>query len=88
MPKEKLHMKTRTMAAVDLGAGSGRVLLARFDGQQLSLEEMHRFTNRVFLNSGVTYSRQSINGIPFFANRKNVSGAGVDSLFRQRRCLG
>src|SRR6266566_9936865 len=39
-------MKTRNMAAVDLGASSGRVLLARFDGQQLSLEEMHRFANR------------------------------------------
>jgi rhamnulokinase len=38
-------METRTMAAVDLGAGSGRVMLARFDGQHLGLEEVHRFPN-------------------------------------------
>ena len=39
-------MATRNVAAVDLGAESGRVILARFDGQHLSLEEMHRFPNR------------------------------------------
>ena len=39
-------MATRNVAAVDLGAESGRVILARFDGQQLSLEEVHRFPNR------------------------------------------
>lgn len=39
-------MKTRNIAAVDLGASSGRVLLARFDGRTLDLQEVHRFPNR------------------------------------------
>lgn len=39
-------MATRNLAAIDLGAESGRVMLARFDGRQLSLEEAHRFPNR------------------------------------------
>src|SRR5579872_2384097 len=42
----------RNLAAVDLGAGSGRVLLVRFDGQQLSLEEVHRFPNRPVMLRG------------------------------------
>lgn len=32
--------------AVDLGAESGRVMLGAFDGDRLSLEEVHRFANR------------------------------------------
>jgi rhamnulokinase len=39
-------MKTRSIAAVDLGAESGRVMLAHFDGRRLSLEEVYRFPNR------------------------------------------
>lgn len=39
-------MSTRNVAAVDLGAESGRVMLARFDGARVSLEEAHRFPNR------------------------------------------
>ncbi len=39
-------MATCNLAAVDLGASSGRVLLARFDGQQLNLEEVCRFPNQ------------------------------------------
>ena len=31
--------------AVDLGAESGRVVLGRFDGGRVSLEEIHRFPN-------------------------------------------
>ncbi len=39
-------MATRNVAAVDLGAESGRVMLARFDGRRVTLEEVHRFPNR------------------------------------------
>src|SRR5215831_17539995 len=33
------------MAAVDLGAQSGRVALGHFDGEHLEVEEVHRFQN-------------------------------------------
>lgn len=36
---------TLHLAAVDLGASSGRVMLARFDDDRLTLEEIHRFWN-------------------------------------------
>lgn len=45
-------MTTRNVAAVDLGAESGRVMLARFDGQQVELEEVHRFPNRPVMLHG------------------------------------
>lgn len=35
----------RTLAAVDLGAQSGRVAVGRFDGERLTVEEVHRFPN-------------------------------------------
>ena len=34
-----------TMAAVDLGAQSGRVAVGQFDGTKLSVREAHRFEN-------------------------------------------
>ena len=38
-------MKEKTYLAVDLGAESGRVMAGRFDGQHVSLHEIHRFSN-------------------------------------------
>jgi len=38
-------MAEKTYLAVDLGAESGRVMAGRFDGQQVSLEQFHRFGN-------------------------------------------
>ena len=37
----------RAWAAVDLGAGSGRVIVGRFGANALELDEVHRFDNRV-----------------------------------------
>src|SRR4051812_40758291 len=37
--------KTSDYLALDLGAESGRGLLGRFDGDRLTLEEVHRFPN-------------------------------------------
>ncbi len=45
-------MTTRNVAAVDLGAESGRVMLGRFDGQSLDLEEVYRFPNRSIMLRG------------------------------------
>jgi rhamnulokinase len=41
------------MAAVDLGAQSGRVAVGDFDGERLAVEEMHRFENRPVEKDGV-----------------------------------
>ena len=42
-----------TMAAVDLGAQSGRVAVGRFDGERLDVEEVHRFPNEPVLVDGL-----------------------------------
>ncbi|UCF27055.1 MAG: rhamnulokinase, partial [Chloroflexota bacterium] len=38
-------MRSKTVLAIDIGAESGRVMGVQFDGQQLVLEELHRFPN-------------------------------------------
>lgn len=44
--KVEAMRKTINVAAVDLGAESGRVCLGRFDGTCLEIEVVHRFANR------------------------------------------
>jgi rhamnulokinase len=43
--KSTAHAAVTYVAAVDLGATSGRVLLGRWDGRRLALTEAHRFPN-------------------------------------------
>jgi rhamnulokinase len=43
---------TRRLSAVDLGAQSGRVAVGRFDGKQLTFDEVHRFPNVPVTNGG------------------------------------
>ncbi|MFK7803155.1 MAG: rhamnulokinase family protein [Anaerolineae bacterium] len=40
-------MTKKTVLAIDLGAESGRVMAVHFDGQRLTLEELHRFSNPI-----------------------------------------
>jgi rhamnulokinase len=44
-----------TMAAIDLGAQSGRVVVGRLDGERLSIVEVHRFENVPVLAAGTLY---------------------------------
>ena len=45
------------LAAVDLGAESGRVVLGRFDGETVALDVCHRFANRpVWLPDGLHWN--------------------------------
>ena len=43
------------MLAVDLGASSGRVMAGSFDGEKISVEELHRFSNDPVTLGGTMY---------------------------------
>ncbi|HWQ96831.1 MAG TPA: rhamnulokinase family protein [Clostridia bacterium] len=45
-------MKTRNLLAFDLGASNGRAMLARFDGERMTLTELHRFENPMIEQDG------------------------------------
>ena len=75
----------RALAAVDLGAESGRVALGRFDGERVSLEIVHRFANRpVWINDGLHWDllklfADSLDGIARTAGAQRLDGVGVDA---------
>lgn len=48
-------MKTKNVLAFDLGASSGRGMLARFDGSRITLEEIHRFEHNFSMLNGHAY---------------------------------
>jgi rhamnulokinase len=71
--------------AVDLGAESGRVVLGRFDGRRVSLEEIHRFPNLpVRLPDGLHWDVLRIlheikEGLAKAVREEKIEGVGVDS---------
>lgn len=48
-------MTTKNVLAFDLGASSGRGMLARFDGKKITLEEVHRFPHNFSVLNGHAY---------------------------------
>lgn len=46
---------TKNMIAFDLGASNGRAILGRFDGEKITMQELHRFENNYIEMNGVYY---------------------------------
>ena len=71
--------------AVDLGAESGRVVLGRFNGGLMSLEEVHRFPNTpVRLPDGLHWDILRIlseikDGLAKAVQEEEIEGIGIDS---------
>ncbi len=47
--------KKRNLLAFDLGASNGRAILGQFDGQRITMQELHRFENHYIEMNGVFY---------------------------------
>jgi rhamnulokinase len=89
------------LAAVDLGAESGRVVLGRFDGETVELNVCHRFANRpLCLPDGLHWNlpglfEQTLSGLGAATEGGPLDGIGVDAwgcdyalLDRDHRMLG
>ena len=77
---------TKTYLAADLGAGSGRVVAGRFDGNTLSLEVVNRFDNTPFpLNGHIHWNVPALlSGVragiaESIAKYGEIAGVGVDT---------
>ncbi|HEX6345657.1 rhamnulokinase family protein [Umezawaea sp.] len=72
----------KRFAAVDLGAGSGRVIVGEVEGGSVSLHEVHRFPNRPVLVRGTLHwdvlglYREVVDGL---REAGPLDGIGVDS---------
>ncbi|MCL6489458.1 MAG: rhamnulokinase [Alicyclobacillus mali] len=73
------------VAAVDLGASSGRVMHGLFDGSRLELEERHRFSTRPVKRDGHlvvdvdTLYRAIETGLRYIAGVHPLASVGIDS---------
>ncbi len=47
--------KIRNLLAFDLGASNGRAILGQFDGERITMKELHRFENNYIEMNGVFY---------------------------------
>jgi rhamnulokinase len=73
------------MAAVDLGAQSGRVAVGRFDGERLAVSEVHRFANTPVRVRGTLHwdilrlYEETLDGLRAAARDAGVDSIAVDS---------
>ena len=80
-------MNTRNFLALDLGAESGRAILGRIDGDQLKLNEVHRFSNNpVYIGNRFYWNPLSLfiemkHGLAHVETTKNIclDAVGIDT---------
>lgn len=80
-------MKSLNLLALDFGASNGRALLGQFDGEKLSMEELHRFPNDYVWVNGLLYwdtfglYRQITQSLSAFGKREKapLDGIGIDT---------
>ena len=76
--------ETRRVAAIDLGAESGRVVVGRFDGDVVELKVAHRFLNApVRLPDGLHWNvpglfAEIVHGLDAAAQAGRLDGIGID----------
>jgi rhamnulokinase len=77
--------ETLSLAAVDLGAESGRVVVGRLGGDRVALDVAHRFANRpLWLPDGLHWNlpellRQILQGLSAATEREPLAGIGIDT---------
>ena len=76
-------LKTKNVLAFDLGASSGRGILAGFTGRKITLEEIHRFPHNFSILNGHAYwnilSLADEMKIGMGKYKANLSGVGFDT---------
>lgn len=80
-------MSRSNYIAVDIGAGSGRIILGSLSDGKLSMEEIHRFENRQINHSGHIYwdfsylFKEIVVGLRKVANLnlENIESMGIDT---------
>ena len=63
-------MPTRNYLAVDLGATSGRTIVATYDGQKVEMRELTRFKNPMIPIAGMGISILALVGIVVIRKKK------------------
>jgi rhamnulokinase len=77
-------MASRRLAAVDLGAGSGRVAVGAFDGDAVALEIVHRFVSHpLWLPDGLHWNllqlfADILDGLALATRMEPLQGIGID----------
>lgn len=79
-------MPEKLMLAADYGASSGRVMLGKYDGNKLSMEELHRFSNDPVTLSGKSSSTMYWDFLRLFHELK--TGIIKSRAFGQAESIG